>query len=314
MALPGDLYPDFDPNGVGLQNGHFIGLPFQEAEAQLVLLSIPWDATVSFGDGTATGSDNILAESPQLDLYDPLLPDAWKYGLYLRPADPAWREKNRAIRAQAQQYIEFLEAGGKLAEAPEMQAILDEVNAACFELKEWVAAETRQLLDQGKLVGLVGGDHSTPLGFLEVLAERHGSFGILQIDAHMDLRKAYEGFTYSHASIFYNALQIPQVSRLVQAGIRDLCQEEMDLATQAGERVQVFTDAAIRRQLFQPGGSYQQVVETILAALPDKVYISFDIDGLDPSLCPNTGTPVPGGFGFQELSAVGADGFPKEVL
>ena len=70
MALPGDLYPDFDPNGVGLLNGHFIGLPFTEDDAQIVLISVPWDTTVSFGDGTSSGAINILQESPQLDLYD----------------------------------------------------------------------------------------------------------------------------------------------------------------------------------------------------------------------------------------------------
>lgn len=74
-----------------------------------------------------------------------------------------------------------------------------------------------------KLQGLVGGEHSTPLGFIRVLSEIHNEFGILHIDAHADLRHAYEGFTYSHASIMYNALQYPQITRLVSVGLRDVC-------------------------------------------------------------------------------------------
>ena len=85
------------------------------------------------------------------------------------------------------------------------------------------AIPTIIFLKDGKLVGLLGGDHSTPLGFIRALSERYDRFGILQIDAHADLRKAYEGFTYSHASIMYNALKIPAVHRLVQVGIRDFC-------------------------------------------------------------------------------------------
>ncbi len=87
----------------------------------------------------------------------------------------------------------------------------------------------KSTLDKNKLVGLLGGDHSTPLGFIKAIAEKHADFGILQIDAHCDLRSGYEGFTYSHASIMYNALnEIPQVTKLVQVGIRDYSQGEWE--------------------------------------------------------------------------------------
>ena len=83
-------------------------------------------------------------------------------------------------------------------------------------------------------------------------------------------------------------------------GIRDVCEEEMEFAEAQGSRIQIFTDLDIRKSTFEKMGSFQFVVQQIITALPQKVYISFDIDGLDPSLCPNTGTPVPGGFSFQE--------------
>ncbi len=289
----------FDPSGVGLKNGHFIGLPFDENDAETVLLPVPWDVTVSYADGTATAGENILEASAQLDLHDPDVPDAWKMGIYMRHLDLVWLNRNTELRPLAEQYIDFLENGGQIAQDPQMKEALSEINEACIGLKNWVYQETKALLEKGKRVGIVGGEHSVPLGYLEALAEHHGSFGILQIDAHQDLRDAYEGFTYSHASIFYNALKIKEVKRLVQVGIRDFCEAETDIVNASKGRVKVWTDQQIREEAFV-GGSFQATCQRIIADLPKLVYISFDIDGLQPDLCPNTGTPVPGGLTFNE--------------
>jgi len=289
---------NFDPNGVGLNNGHFIGLPFEEEDAQLILLPVPWDVTVSYGDGTSTGPANILETSPQLDLFDPDVPNAWQMGLYFRPPDAGWLAKNKSLRLKSSTYINFLENAGQVERSPEMQAVLNEINTACTELKDWVKDQSAAILDSGKKVGIVGGEHSSPLGLLEALAERHDSFGILQIDAHMDLRKAYEGFTYSHASIFYNALQLDAIKQLTQVGIRDYCEAEVEVARTSG-KVTTYYDHSLKRALFS-GKTYAALVEEIVATLPQKVYLSFDIDGLRPQLCPNTGTPVPGGLDFEE--------------
>lgn len=109
-------------------------------------------------------------------------------------------------------------------------------------------------LRQGKRLGLVGGDHSTPLGYYQALGEKYASFSILQIDAHADLRRAYEGFTYSHASIMYNALaQVPAIDALVQVGIRDLCQEEAELAREHA-KVYLHTDAHMQAHLLEGKG------------------------------------------------------------
>lgn len=294
-----DKIKDFNPNGVGLLNGHFIGLPFEQEEARIVFLPVPWDVTVSFGEGTATGPENILQSSAQLDLMDPDVPDAWKIGHYFIPPEPEWLQQSRTLRKKSRAYIDFLEQGGQLAQNPTMKTILSELNAACAQNKERVKKRCIELLNDGKVVGIVGGDHSSPLGFLEALAERHNDFGVLQIDAHMDLRAAYEGFTYSHASIFHNALQLPAISRLVSVGIRDYCEQETERVAAAGERIKVWYEHEYREALFQ-GGTWHEHCQRILEVLPQKVYISFDIDGLDPSLCPHTGTPVPGGLSFAE--------------
>jgi agmatinase len=164
-----------------------------------------------------------------------------------------------------------------------------------------VEARTAYWLDQGKLVGLVGGDHSTPLGFFRAQAARHPEFGLLHIDSHMDLRKAYEGFTFSHASIMRNALAIPQITTIVQVGIRDFCEEENEVVLKEKDRVRVHAHAELRREQFN-GTGWTRQCDRILSALPEKVHVSFDVDGLDPSLCPHTGTPVPGGFSFEEAS------------
>jgi agmatinase len=141
----------------------------------------------------------------------------------------------------------------------------------------------------------VGGDHSTPLGLMQAAAEKHNSFAILQLDAHADLRNAYEGFEFSHASIMYNALKIKQVSKLVQVGIRDYCEEELHLINGSAGRVKTFFDRDIKAAQYS-GDSWDRICNRIIKELPEKVYLSFDIDALDPKLCPNTGTPVAGGF------------------
>jgi agmatinase len=182
-----------------------------------------------------------------------------------------------------------------------MRKTLKEVNEGGFFLNHWVYQHTKELLDKGKLVALLGGDHSTPLGFMKAIGEKHGDFGIIQIDAHCDLREGYEGFVYSHASIMYNALkEVPQLQKLVQVGIRDYSEGEHEFIKQNSDRVKTYFDADIRARQYE-GESFRQVVDEIVSQLPQKVYISFDIDGLDPKLCPNTGTPVQGGFETEQV-------------
>ena len=291
----------FDPNGVGLNNGNFIGLPFNEEDADIILLPVPWDVTVSFAEGTATGPDNILESSYQLDLGDLFAPDVWKRGIYFMKKDKRIAKRGKKLRKSVRKYIDFLENGGDLTRNEEMLDIRDEVLVASLELKKYVKNETARLLAKGKKVGLIGGEHSVPLGYLEALAEHHGDFGILQIDAHADLRRAYEGFTYSHASIFYNALQIKEITKLTQVGIRDFCEAELEVIRRENGRVVTHFDQNIKEQLYG-GATFAAICAQIIESLPQRVYISFDIDGLSPDLCPNTGTPVPGGLDFDQAT------------
>ena len=291
---------DFNPNGVGLKNGNFIGLPFTENSANVVLLPVPWDVTVSYVEGTALAPRAILEASVQLDLYDADVKNAWKLGIFMQPINQIIFENRNEIRPQAVKYIDFLENGGNVAENSEMKLSLEKINNRCEELNNWVYRQSQSLLEKGKLIGILGGDHSVSLGFLKALAEKYADFGVLQIDAHHDLRNSYEGFCYSHASIFNNALETQNISKLVQVGIRDYCEEEVEKVAQEGDRVSVFYDQQIKENNFN-GLNWNQQCEKIIEGLPENVYISFDIDGLDPKLCPNTGTPVPGGLDYSEV-------------
>ncbi len=152
-----------------------------------------------------------------------------------------------------------------------------------------------------KLVVLLGGDHSVSLGYLKAIAEKFGDFGVLQIDAHCDLRKSYENFDHSHASIMFNALhEIPQIIKLVQLGVRDFSEEEFNYIRNSNQRVVSYFDRDIKEKLFE-GNTWRSIVDEIVQQLPAIVYLSFDIDGLDPKLCPHTGTPVNGGFEVEQI-------------
>ena len=288
----------FDPNGPGLADAGLFGLPFDVEEAEVVIIPVPWDVTVSFGDGTSNAPEALLWASKQVDLYYHGQKDAWKMGIAMRDLPMEWADLNKHYRKKAQEVIKRLEEGAA-EDSPEIIALTSEINEQCEELMDYVYTRSLAQLEDGKLVGVLGGDHSTPLGLMRALAEKHDSFGILQIDAHADLRDAYEGFTYSHASIMTNALKIENLTKLVSVGVRDVCEAEMEVIFNSNDRVVAFFDEQMKAKAFN-GINWDSICSDIVNELPQKVYISFDIDGLDPSLCPNTGTPVHGGLSFEQ--------------
>lgn len=290
----------FDPNGAGETDAGVFGLPFSDTESNVVLVPVPWEATTSYGRGTVHGPKAILEASPQLDLFDASLGELglarpWEFGIHMEPIP----EKILRLNARASKLAKpIVDAGGRVA-TKSAKAALAEVNASSAKLNEWVYSRAAQRLGEGKIVGLVGGDHSVSLGAIRACAEAHPGLGILHIDAHADLRDAYEGFQWSHASIMNNVLrEVPAVSKLVQVGIRDFCDQEFDI-TQNDPRVKTHFDFALKRALLS-GKTWSSLVDAILAPLPEKIYVSFDIDGLEPWLCPGTGTPVPGGLSFEQ--------------
>lgn len=258
----------FDPNAASEENSGIFGLPYSESESKLIFVPIPWELTTSYGKGTAQAPEAILRASKQVDLYHAELGRVYEAGLCM-------------------------------SVIPNLAKIGEE-NKLCEQMNTYVYEKTKSLLKQNKLVGIVGGDHSVPFGAIQAVAEKQDSFGILHLDAHADTRDAYEGYVWSHASIMRNVLEkIPEVKKLVQVGIRDFCEEELDFAKSQKDKIHVHTDFELMRARFE-GESWGQQVSRILVDLPEKVWVSFDIDALDPRFCPHTGTPVPGGLDFWE--------------
>jgi len=262
---------NFDPNGVGIK-GTLFGLPFTTDNAQVVVIPVPWDVTVSYGAGTSEGPNAILDASSQIDYEVPDLPNAWKLGVAMAEIPDVWYALGKSLRVKAEGYIEWLETGSDPAFKLKMEADLAEINKECHQLMTYVNQETAYWNAQGKTTILLGGDHSTSLGHIEACAAREGSIGILQIDAHCDLREAYEGFTYSHASVMRNVLQNDAITKLVQVGIRDYCPEESDFITASNGRVVTFFDQHLKAGQYQ-GVHWHQQCEKI-SPLYRKRFIS----------------------------------------
>jgi agmatinase len=293
------IIESFDPSQPGLADATVFGLPFSAEQSEIIIIPVPWEVTVSYGAGASEGPNAVLDASFQVDLNHQDFPDLWKLGIYMDEAPLHWKTNSEKYKALAQPIIEMLESGEAIENNPTLQTDLDLINKVCRDLHTEVKEKVLFWTNQGKKVALLGGDHSTPLGYYEALASKYTDFGILHLDAHMDLRIAYEGFTFSHASIMYNALQIPQISKIVQVGIRDFCEQEVEVVQQSKGRILVHTDSDLKTETFE-GKTWAEQCDAIITSLPQKVCISFDIDGMYSWYCPNTGTPVPGGFSFEQ--------------
>lgn len=275
MKVPGSL------RGLGWELPHnFLGLDEAASDferARAVILPVPYEATTSFGGGTAGGPAAILEASRYIELYDQEL-DAEPYeaGVATLPA------------------LELTGAGPAEAVA-ELRAAYDRVLDAARD----------------KFVVTLGGEHSITSAPVLAWADRLAGKGgrpltVLQIDAHTDLRPEYEGSPYSHASVMH---RVQDRVNIVAVGIRALTREERELARRS-DHIHLFFADDIRE-----GDAW---IDDVLARLTPDVYITFDVDGLDPSLVPSTGTPEPGGLSwyptlkllrrvFRERSVVAAD-------
>lgn len=288
---------NFNPNEAGINNGNYFGFPFSPEESKIVLISVPWDVTTSYKPGTSRAPQAIIEASTQLDFYDFDVEEAWKIGYGTIPISENIIEENRKLREYAVKVINHLENAGSTTD----ETISDElgnVNEGSKKLNDFVYHSAREWINKDKLVGLVGGEHSIPFGYIKALSEKYDSFGILQIDAHADLRDNYEGFEFSHASIMNNVMKLDPISSLVQVGIRDICEEEIE-AIEKDDRIKTFNDFKLKEDEFA-GVTWKDQCGQIINELPGEVYISFDIDGLGQEFCPNTGTPVPGGISFNK--------------
>jgi agmatinase len=273
----------------------FLGVNIHPEDAKLVMIPVAWEATTSYGGGTSDGPDAVVAASHQLDMEDAAFGKAFRAGIVALEEDTAIRALNEKAKAAAQNVIAACEQRSEAVED------LRFVNESSVTVNDSVYQSAKHWLGKGKFVGLIGGDHSSPQGLIRALAETvPGGFGVLHFDAHHDFRNAYEGFKYSHASIFYNVMtSYEEVTKITQVGIRDYSRDERAFMESLGPRGSCFYGRDLFRRKAE-GETFKAVTASIISTLPQNVYVSFDIDGLDPSYCPSTGTPVPGGLSFEE--------------
>ena len=285
----------FDPNGAAIEGSGIFGLPYFEDESEIVLIHVPWEATVSCGGGCSYGPEAILEASMYTELFIPKFGSFYEKGIHMRPVNSRIEILNKKSKKLTRSIRKDPESN-----KPSLIKKRNAINALSKELYILVEQEVNSVLKSGKIPAVLGGEHSVSLGAISALNKKFPDMSVLQIDAHNDLRNNFEGFAHSHASVMRNVLSNTKVSNLVQVGIRAFCQEESEYIEQSEGRVVPFYDEDIYTKLFN-NETWDSICDQIVSNLSEHVYISLDIDGMDPSMCPNTGTPVIGGLSFNQL-------------
>ncbi len=272
------------------------GLP-PEKTAPVIVLPVLWDVSTSFLPGAHKAPEAILKVSDQMDLFHPCWQD---FKVTMETFCQKQKKQNKKLRKISKKIFQALESKSSLTHT--LQKKLQYINLASEKLNQWVYNKSSHYLQQERFVGVLGGDHSSPLGLVTALSEKYKKegFGILHIDAHADLRENYCGFTHSHASFVNQVLKLPYPPlKIAQIGLRDFSASEYK-RIQEDKKLELFSDFDLRRKKSQ-GQLWHNLCLDILHTLPKNIYISLDVDGLELSCCPDTGTPVPGGLSFSEV-------------
>lgn len=281
----------FDPDNSAAADSGLFALPWSTDEASIVIVPAPWDATSSQERGSSQAYRAVYDASKFVELYDP------RHGRIY--------DKRIAMAGAREELLECHRLVTRLLGANHSDHAFDhafdhaELERLCETFNTGVETEVGKHLDAGKKVGLLGGDHAVSYGAIKAHLLRDPDLGILHIDAHCDLRQAFDGITYSHASIMFNVMERLHPAQLVQVGIRAICDAEAAYLQQAGQ-ITVFFDQELHTRCAR-GERWHDLCAEIADRLPPRVYLSLDIDGLEPSCCPHTGTPVPGGLSYNDL-------------
>lgn len=227
-------------------------------KSAIAIVSAPYEHTTSYGGGAAEGPKAIIDASAYVEFYDDEFDRELCFDLGIATIEP----------------IEF-------------DGAVDE------EALRLIENQVDTLLDMGKFVVTLGGEHTISTAPIRSHFKKYPNMSILHFDAHSDLRESYEDTLYSHASFMSRVVEFFPPERVTQVGIRAQCIEESKFIKEKG--VNTFYASAIRRGKY--GTNWQKAVAESLA---DEVYVTFDIDYFDPSLIPATGTPEPNGFFWAE--------------
>ena len=222
--------------------------------ARIIVWPVPYEGTVSYGHGAADGPRAIIEASRNMELYDEEIGGfTYRLGIHTLAELPAMEPPDRMM--------------------------------------DQIEERAEQLLDSGKFLVMLGGEHSISGPVIRALGRRVKNLSILQIDAHADLRESYDGTPHSHASIMARAVE---VCPAVQVGIRSISEAEAARLANTPTKVYWAKDIVGRTDWHEEAVSH----------LTENVYLTIDIDGLDPSLVPTTGTPEPGGLGWYDALGI----------
>lgn len=241
--------------------GHLDAADADFERARVVVVPVPFDGTTCYRPGTREGPQAIIDASRNLELYDVEL-----------------RRSPYTVGIHTLRAVEI-------------------VNGDAEAMVERVDRATGHLIEAGKWVLTLGGDHLVAIGAIRAHARRFANLSVLQFDAHADLRDAYEGARCSAATVMRRTLEV--CPSIAQVGIRSLSEPEAQLV--AERHIPQILAADIHEQV---AAGRRDWIEQTLAALGEDVYITFDIDCFDPSLVPGTGTPEPGGLGWYDVMAL----------
>lgn len=229
--------------------------PFSRYDsAHILIWPIPYEATTTYGRGTARGPQAILDASGHLELYDEEIGgEVYRLGIHTLPPTSLTGPPEQAIHQ--------------------------------------LYTRARELLREGKFVCALGGEHAITPPIVRATAEVYPRLSVLQIDAHSDLRPQYDGTPYSHACV---AARLVEMCPVVQVGVRSLSVEE----------AQALVDLPIKIFYAHDIVGRTDWIDAAIESLSENVYLTIDVDGLDPSLIPATGTPEPGGLSWYETLAL----------
>lgn len=237
-------------------SNNFLALPPEFSrfeEARVVVLPVPYDSTTSYQAGTRNGPRAIVEASRHLELYDEESgAEPYRVGVHT---------------------------------LPELEPALSSPEAMAARIEEVV----RELLDRGKFVVMLGGEHTVSVGAVKAFRERFSDLSVLQIDAHADLRDSYCGTRYNHATTMRRIIELAPA---VQVGVRSLSREEADLIRERNLPVYFSKDLADKPDWFQEP----------IDLLSENVYVTIDVDAFDPAIMPATGTPEPGGLEWRQVN------------
>jgi agmatinase len=233
--------------------GRFLGFSeedFSFENSKIVILPIPFDKTTTYTHGTDRGPAALIEASRNLETYD--------------------------IETHSSVYQEGIFTSEPLS-CPTSETL-------------WKNGYKRvlELINQGKFVASIGGEHSVTPPLVKAHAEKYGPISVLQFDAHSDLIPTYEGNPLSHACAMARVREIDNVTKIVAVGIRSMSEEESSLVDKPNT---FFAQDLHGNDLW---------MDQVVKQLSPKVYITFDLDVFDPSLVHSTGTPEPGGLFWHQ--------------